>query len=182
MNRGTVGYQHMGYNVGGIAGSQTGYIEGCVNYGTVYARKEGGGIVGQMEPSSTLEYTKDTLQELSDEMSTLQTLVNRACDDASAASSDLSNQLEALKNNVTSSRNAIENLLKQAQNGVSIGSQTVKTDLSQFKQDLKNTNLPGAAPAHLLRYAVYQPARRGRRRQCRGLGHSHRLQRSDASV
>ena len=97
-----------------------------------------------MEPSSTLEYTKDTLQELSDEMSTLQTLVNRACDDASAASSDLSNQLEALKNNVTSSRNAIENLLKQAQNGVSIGSQTVKTDLSQFKQDLKNTNLPGA--------------------------------------
>ena len=144
MNRGTVGYQHMGYNVGGIAGSQTGYIEGCVNYGTVYARKEGGGIVGQMEPSSTLEYTKDTLQELSDEMSTLQTLVNRACDDASAASSDLSNQLEALKNNVTSSRNAIENLLKQAQNGVSIGSQSVKTDLSQFKQDLKNTNLPGA--------------------------------------
>ena len=97
-----------------------------------------------MEPSSTLEYTKDTLQELSDEMSTLQTLVNRACDDASAASSDLSNQLEALKNNVTSSRNAIENLLKQAQNGVSIGSQTIKTDLSQFKQDLKNTNLPGA--------------------------------------
>lgn len=144
MNRGTVGYQHMGYNVGGIAGSQTGYIEGCVNYGTIYARKEGGGIVGQMEPSSTLEYTKDTLQELSDEMGTLQTLVNRACDDASAASSELSNQLEALKNNVTSSRNAIENLLKQAQNGVSIGSQTVKTDLSQFKQDLKNTNLPGA--------------------------------------
>lgn len=83
-----------------------------VDYGTVYARKEGGGIVGQMEPSSTLEYTKDTLQELSDEMSTLQTLVNRACDDASAASSDLSNQLEALKNNVTSSRNAIENLLE----------------------------------------------------------------------
>lgn len=77
-------------------------------------------------------------------MSTLQTLVNRACDDASAASSDLSNQLEALKNNVTSSRNAIENLLKQAENGVSIGSQTIKTDLSQFKQDLKNTNLPGA--------------------------------------
>lgn len=139
MNRGTVGYQHMGYNVGGIAGSQTGYIEGCVNYGTIYARKEGGGIVGQMEPSSTLEYTKDTLQELSDEMSTLQTLVNRACDDASAASSDLSNQLNALKSSVTSSRNAIENLLQQTEDGISISSQTVKTDLSQFKQNLKNT-------------------------------------------
>lgn len=48
VNRGAVGYDHIGYNVGGIAGSQTGYIEGCVNYGTVHARKEGGGIVGQI--------------------------------------------------------------------------------------------------------------------------------------
>jgi len=54
---------------------------------------------------------------------------------------------------VTSSRNAIENLLKQAQNGVSIGSQTVKTDLSQFKQDLKNTNLPGAEMYHEILFA-----------------------------
>ena len=41
---------------------------------------------------------------------------------------------------MTSSRNAIENLLQQAENGVSISTQTVKTDLSQFKQNLKNTN------------------------------------------
>ena len=142
MNRGTVGYQHMGYNVGGIAGSQTGYIEGCVNYGTVYARKEAGGIVGQMEPSSTLQYTKDTLQELSDEMTTLQSLVNRACDDASAASSSLSGQLSSLQNSVTSSRNAIENLLKQTEDGISIGSQTISTDLSQFKQNIKNADIP----------------------------------------
>ena len=146
MNRGTVGYQHMGYNVGGIAGSQTGYIEGCVNYGTVYARKESGGIVGQMEPSSTLQYTKDTLQELSEEMTTLQTLVDRACDDASAASSDLSNQLHNLQNSVTSSRSAIENLLKQAADGLSISSQTVKTDLTQFKQNLKDTTGDASAP------------------------------------
>ena len=128
--------------VGGIAGSQTGYIEGCVNYGTVYARKEAGGIVGQMEPSSTLQYTKDTLQELSDEMTTLQSLVNRACDDASAASSSLSGQLSSLQNSVTSSRNAIENLLKQTEDGISIGSQTISTDLSQFKQNIKNADIP----------------------------------------
>lgn len=139
MNRGTVGYQHMGYNVGGIAGSQTGYVEGCVNYGTIYARKEAGGIVGQMEPSSTLEFTQDTLQKLGDEMSTLQTLVNRACDDASAASDDLTNQLNALKDSVTSSRNAIENLLNQTKDGLTMGTQTVKTDLTQFKQNLKDS-------------------------------------------
>ena len=139
LNRGTVGYQHIGYNIGGIVGSQTGYVEGCVNYGAVYARKEGGGIVGQMEPSSTLLYSQDTLQELGSELDTLQTLVNRACDDASAASSDLSNQLTNLRNGVTSARNAIENLLDEAKNGVSIGTQTIKTDLSQFKQDLKTS-------------------------------------------
>lgn len=82
LNHGTVGYLHIGYNIGGIVGSQTGYVEGCVNYGPVYARKEGGGIVGQMEPSSTLLYSQDTLQELGGELETLQTLVNRACDDA----------------------------------------------------------------------------------------------------
>ncbi len=136
-NRGTVGYQHIGYNIGGIVGSQTGYVEGCVNYGAVYARKEAGGIAGQMEPSSTLLYSQDTLQELGSELDVLQTLVNRACDDASAASSDLSNQLTSLRDGVTSARNAVENLLKEAENGVSIGTQTVKTDLSQFKQDLK---------------------------------------------
>ncbi len=139
LNRGTVGYQHIGYNIGGIVGSQTGYVEGCVNYGPVYARKEGGGIVGQMEPSSTLLYSQDTLQELGSELDTLQTLVNRACDDASAASSDLSNQLTNLRNGVSSARNAIENLLDEAKNGYAIGTQTVKTDLSKFKQDLKDT-------------------------------------------
>ena len=138
LNRGTVGYQHIGYNIGGIVGSQTGYVEGCVNYGPVYARKEGGGIVGQMEPSSTLLYSQDTLQELGGELETLQTLVNRACDDASAASSDLSNQLTNLRNGVSSARNAIENLLDEAKNGFSLGNQTVKTDLSKFKQDLKD--------------------------------------------
>ena len=101
LNHGTVGYLHIGYNIGGIVGSQTGYVEGCVNYGPVYARKEGGGIVGQMEPSSTLFYSQDTLQELGGELETLQTLVNRACDDASAAGSSLSNQLNDLQSRIT---------------------------------------------------------------------------------
>ena len=147
MNRGTVGYQHMGYNVGGIAGSQTGYIEGLRQLRhRLRPQRESGGIVGQMEPSSTLQYTKDTLQELSEEMTTLQTLVDRACDDASAASSDLSNQLHNLQNSVTSSRSAIENLLKQAEDGLSISSQTVKTDLTQFKQKLKDTTGDASDP------------------------------------
>ena len=79
-------------------------------------------------------------------MTTLQALVDRACDDASAASSDLSNQLHNLQNSVTSSRSAIENLLKQAGDGLSISSQTVKTDLTQFKQNLKDTTGDASDP------------------------------------
>ena len=73
--------------MGGGAGSQTGYIEGCVNYGTIHARKEGGGIAGQMEPASVLQYSQDTLQQLQGELDTLQGLMIQATQDASAASS-----------------------------------------------------------------------------------------------
>ncbi len=123
VNRGAVGYDHIGYNVGGIAGSQTGYVEGCVNYGTVHARKEGGGIVGQMEPSSVLQYSQDTLQQLQGELNTLQGLMNQATQDASASSSELNARFADLQNRVDSARNAVESLLEQVKNGVNIGTQ-----------------------------------------------------------
>ncbi|MBQ7859264.1 MAG: hypothetical protein IJ347_03905, partial [Faecalibacterium sp.] len=61
-NRGEVGYRQMGYNIGGIAGTQNGYITGCENYAPVQGRKEVGGIVGQLEPATVIEYSADTLQ------------------------------------------------------------------------------------------------------------------------
>ena len=133
VNRGTVGYQHIGYNVGGIAGSQTGYIEGCVNYGEINARKEGGGIVGQMEPSGILQYSQDTLQQLRGELNTLQGLMNKATSDASASSSELTGQLTDLLNRVTSARNAVDTLLEQVANGIDIGTQNITlTDLTRL--------------------------------------------------
>lgn len=133
VNRGTVGYQHIGYNVGGIAGSQTGYIEGCVNYGEINARKEGGGIVGQMEPSGILQYNQDTLQQLRGELNTLQGLMNKATSDASASSSELTGQLTDLQNRVTSARNAVDTLLEQVADGIDIGTQNITlTDLTKL--------------------------------------------------
>lgn len=133
VNRGTVGYQHIGYNVGGIAGSQTGYIEGCVNYGEINARKEGGGIVGQMEPSGILQYNQDTLQQLRGELNTLQGLMDKATSDASASSSELTSQLTDLQNRVTSARNAVDTLLEQVANGIDISTQDITiTDLTKL--------------------------------------------------
>ncbi|MGN0975102.1 MAG: hypothetical protein ACI4OL_03810 [Gemmiger sp.] len=137
VNRATVGYQHMGYNVGGIAGSQTGYVEGCVNFGDVYARKEGGGIAGQLEPSSTLIYGTDTLQTLSSQLNVLQSLIDRTAADAEAAGSELSSRLNDLQSQVSSARSAVNELLTQTFNGVSIGTQTVTTDLSSVLDDLE---------------------------------------------
>lgn len=125
INRGAVGYDHIGYNVGGIAGSQTGYIEGCVNYGTIHARKEGGGIVGQMEPSSVLQYSQDTLQQLQGELNTLQGLMNQATQDASASSSELTAQFEDLKNRVDSARSAVDTLIQKVADGIDIGTQNL---------------------------------------------------------
>lgn len=125
VNRGAVGYDHIGYNVGGIAGSQTGYVEGCVNYGTIHARKEGGGVVGQMEPSGVLQYSPDTLQQLQGELDTLQGLMNQATQDASASSSELNARFADLQSRVESARTAVDTLLEQVKNGVDIGTRNL---------------------------------------------------------
>ena len=145
-NLGTVGYQHMGYNVGGIVGSQTGYVTACTNYGTVYARKEAGGIVGQMEPNSILEYEKDTLQILGEQLEELQTLVDHACDDANAAASDASAQLNVLQSNVTNARAALERLLQTTADNVTIGQTDTTVDLGALKDSLKGESAPSESP------------------------------------
>ena len=145
-NLGTVGYQHMGYNVGGIVGSQTGYVTACTNYGTVYARKEAGGIVGQMEPNSILEYEKDTLQILGEQLEELQTLVDHACDDANAAASDTSAQLNVLQSNVTNARAALEHLLQTTADNVTIGQTDTTVDLGALKDSLKGESAPSESP------------------------------------
>ena len=140
VNRGDVGYDHIGYNVGGIAGSQTGYIEGCVNYGTIHARKEGGGIVGQMEPSGILQYSADTLQQLQGELDTLQGLMNKANRDAAASSSELTGRLSELQSQVDTARTAVDSLLDKLANGISIGTQEITlTDLTKLT-DSSNTS------------------------------------------
>lgn len=64
VNYGAVGYEHMGYNVGGVVGRQDGLVVACRNGGTVTGRKDVGGIVGQLEPLLTVSYTADTLDKL----------------------------------------------------------------------------------------------------------------------
>ncbi len=110
-NDGSIGYQHVGYNIGGIAGSQMGYIEGCANHGLLNGRKDVGGIAGQMEPSSQMEYLEDTMEKLNTEFNKLHGLLTQLDRDASSASSRLTGQVDALMDSVEGAQNAIDEIM-----------------------------------------------------------------------
>ena len=68
-NSGAIGYQHVGYNTGGIVGRlHQGYLQNCTNTGYVQGRKDVGGIVGQMEPFLEIQYLSDKLKVLNDDL------------------------------------------------------------------------------------------------------------------
>lgn len=76
VNRAPVGYAHIGYNVGGIAGRQSGYMLTSDNHGHILGRKDVGGIVGQAEPYILLHTNESGLKDIQKELDTLNGLVN----------------------------------------------------------------------------------------------------------
>ncbi len=94
-NRGTVGYQHYGYNVGGVAGRQSGYMENCRNYADVFGRKDVGGIVGQMEPYMQLKHSVN----LADEIYALHNMVSQALGNVDDMSDQMHDSLNSIREN-----------------------------------------------------------------------------------
>lgn len=91
-NKAEVGYEHTGYNVGGIVGRQAGFVSFCINEGTVYGRKDIGGIVGQMEPYLTLS----DLESLPEAVDKLHDLVDESLDDMDASAGTISDDVKQL--------------------------------------------------------------------------------------
>lgn len=110
INNGDVGYEHVGYNVGGIAGRQTGWLDSCVNNGTIRGRKDVGGICGQMEPRLTLLFDSDSLDDLWDELDTLQALMEKAISDAEGVSDDVSARMTGISDSADTVRKAASDL------------------------------------------------------------------------
>lgn len=111
-----VGYQHMGYNIGGIVGTQSGYVVDCENHGNIQGRKEVGGIVGQMEPTSMIEYTEDALQILQGQLGTMSGLVNQASSNAQTNANNISGQIGVLQDQTQTARDAVDTLLPDPDN------------------------------------------------------------------
>lgn len=95
-NFGTVGYPHIGYNVGGIVGRQSGFVNNCVNHAEIFGRKDVGGIAGQMEPYRSIDFDKDTVQKLLDELDVLGGLVDKLTDDAENAGHAVDDKVQGL--------------------------------------------------------------------------------------
>lgn len=94
VNNGRIGYEHTGYNIGGIAGRQSGTVISCTNYGSVYGRKDIGGIVGQMEPYVEM----NEAESVKVAVNKLYQSVNKLLDDMNAASNTFSADTDMLKN------------------------------------------------------------------------------------
>ncbi len=114
-NNSTVGYTHVGYNVGGIVGRQSGYVTGCQNVGDVLGRKEVGGIAGQMEPYSVVLYSPSKLKELQKELDTLQSLSNGLTKNAKGSSDVVSAELEDMITSIDNSRVLADDILNQTE-------------------------------------------------------------------
>ena len=110
VNQGDVGYQYMGYNIGGIAGSQSGYISNCVNNARIYGRKEVGGIVGQLEPYTTVSFETDTLQILKEQVADLSDMTKRASINAKENFDNIGSLVTKLENHVSDMENAADQL------------------------------------------------------------------------
>lgn len=115
-NSGTVGYVHVGYNVGGIAGRLSqGYLSGCVNEGHVLGRKDVGGIAGQMEPFLEVEYLTDKLQELDRETDKMFDLIDAAHEDLSGYNSRTADALQSMTGHLEAARAAGSGFMSEAE-------------------------------------------------------------------
>lgn len=143
-NSGTVGYQHVGYNVGGIAGRLSqGYLQNCTNTGHVLGRKDVGGIAGQMEPFLEVQYMKDNLARLDEELDTAIDLLNRLHGDIrtyGGQASDLAEKVTVNLKNVSAAAGSLSGagndlwyLYNQELTGIS-------NDLSILNDETKDLN------------------------------------------
>ena len=112
-NTGAVGYPHVGYNVGGVAGRQNGYMASCVNRGAVQGRKDVGGIVGQMAPDITLQFSSNGLEELQTELNGLHNIIDRTLDDAQSASDTVSSRVARISGYADSARDSAHSMVGQ---------------------------------------------------------------------
>lgn len=148
-NSGAIGYQHVGYNTGGIVGRlHQGYLQNCTNTGYVQGRKDVGGIVGQMEPFLEIQYLSDKLKELDTETDKFLDMLDATQKDVSSYSKQASSIAKSISSNLKDANNAGSSLTgtahdlwyiyNQELNGVSNDLKVLNDDLNKQADNDKN--------------------------------------------
>ncbi len=117
VNYADVGYRLMGYNIGGIAGSHSGWLTVCRNFGAISGRKEVGGIVGQLEPVTLIDYAVDTLQLLQQQMDILGGLIDQMAANTKSNTAYVTRLIGSLQSDVEAIRKAAKELSGLASSG-----------------------------------------------------------------
>ena len=92
-NDAVVGYERVGYNIGGICGRHCGTIFSCTNNGTVLGKKDVGGIAGQQEPYIEIDPSKS----ISDQIARINALADKTARDAEGATPAVTEAISALQ-------------------------------------------------------------------------------------
>lgn len=148
-NSGAIGYQHVGYNTGGIVGRlHQGYLQNCTNTGHVQGRKDVGGIVGQMEPFLEIQYLSDKLKELDTETDKFLDILDATQKDVSSYSRQTSDIAKSISNHLKDANSAGSSLAgtahdlwyiyNQELNGVSNDLKVMNDELNKQADDDKN--------------------------------------------
>lgn len=141
INRGNVGYAHIGYNIGGICGRQNGYISGCENYGTINGRKDTGGIVGQAEPHFSLLFSESSVRKLRDKLDELNVIVDKTIDDLNGSSDTLSGNADNMIDSLKAVKNDTAQLLDETEGIINENIDSVN-ELSSRVSDLIDMSEP----------------------------------------
>ena len=140
-NQGSIGYPHIGYNVGGIAGRSAGYLNGNQNYGTVEGRKDVGGITGQMAPDLTLRFDEDKIEELRGEINKLSDLVDDAVSHLDDSRSDISDRMDQISDYTDDAKDSAQSLTKKTTEWADTNTEKIKKSEAAVKagvEDAKN--------------------------------------------
>ncbi len=116
-NYAVIGYTNMGYNVGGIVGTQSGTILNCENYGSIFGRKEVGGIAGQMEPATVMNFDEDVFQILSRQLDGMGRIVSEASANVQDSGEAIVGRVGQMHHHVNTAKDALVMLMPDIKTG-----------------------------------------------------------------
>ena len=113
VNEGVVGYPHVGYNTGGICGRNGGTLENSVNKGTIYGRKDIGGITGHQQPEISVDFSEDVLSSMAQQMDDINILITDTLNTSESLTNSTYDRLNGISRSLTDVKNST-NVIYQA--------------------------------------------------------------------